>query len=465
MSQPNRAKDKESVMLLTNPTPAVPERPDSLPERRRADVGDGHPAGNLPRLPRTVEETGLDFLFITNLLLKTLFLSGKLSLADLGSHSCLSRTVLDTALTFLRSERQVEIARRGSSDGDVEYQLTGEGRQRVVEGLQRCQYAGPAPVTLADYTRIVEAHSIGHTRVVRAEVHQAFADVIVPPDLLDQFGAAMNSGRAMFVYGPAGSGKTYLAERLCRLLGGAVPVPHAVLVDGEVIQVLDPLVHKAMPAPQRPGGLIDRREMQDRRWQLCQRPVVLTGGELNLPMLDLHFDENSRFYQAPPHFKANNGIFIVDDLGRQLVAPRDLMNRWIVPMDRRCDYLALHTGYKFRVPFDVVVVFSTNLKPGDLADEAFLRRLGYKIHIGPVSEADYRRLCEKYCTELKIIFKEETFEYLLRELHGKESRPLLACYPRDLISQVNDLAIYTGADRILTKSAIRQAWESYFVIE
>ncbi|MPN46045.1 hypothetical protein SDC9_193624 [bioreactor metagenome] len=182
-------------------------------------------------------------------------------------------------------------------------------------------------------------------------------------------------------------------------------------------------------------------------------------------MLDLHFDESSRFYQAPPHFKANNGIFIVDDLGRQLVAPRDLMNRWIVPLDRRCDYLALHTGYKFRVPFDVVVVFSTNLNPSDLADEAFLRRLGYKIRIGSLSVDDYRKIFEKYCTEQKITFKEDVFDYLVRELHGHFNRPLLACYPRDLLGQVRDLAIYNNEPPELTKTAIRHAWETYFVTE
>lgn len=455
-------------MLMSDSAIGLP-RADSegfIVERRKSPPGaHDQVAALMPRRPATVEATGLEPLFIADLLAKTLFLRGKLSLAELSAHVRLSRGVLDAVLVFLRNERLIEVARRGSNEGDVEYQLTEEGRRRAIEKLERCQYAGPAPVTLADYTRVVEQYSISRGHVSRDEVEHAFADVIVPDGMLDRFGPAMNSGRAMFVYGPAGSGKTYLAERLCRLLGGAVPVPHAVLVDGEVIQVLDPLVHKPVPIPERPGGLIDRREMVDQRWVLCERPVVLTGGELSLPMLDLHFDESSRFYQAPPHFKANNGIFIVDDLGRQLVAPRDLMNRWIVPLDRRCDYLALHTGYKFRVPFDVVVVFSTNLNPSDLADEAFLRRLGYKIRIGSLSVDDYRKIFEKYCTEQKITFKEEVFDYLVRELHGHFNRPLLACYPRDLLGQVRDLAIYNNEPPELTKTAIRHAWETYFVTE
>jgi SpoVK/Ycf46/Vps4 family AAA+-type ATPase len=182
-------------------------------------------------------------------------------------------------------------------------------------------------------------------------------------------------------------------------------------------------------------------------------------------MLDLHFDESARFYQAPPHLKANNGIYVIDDLGRQMVSPRDLMNRWIVPLDRKRDYLALHTGYKFMVPFDVVVVFSTNLKPGDLADESFLRRLGYKIYLGPMEEDDYRAIFEQYCQELGIRFVESAFQYLLREHHAKEGRPLLACYPRDLLGPVRDFGLYEGKTPELTPEALDQAWNTYFVTE
>jgi hypothetical protein len=416
-----------------------------------------------PLMPRNVEETELEPLFLAELIGKIIFRRGKISLRDLSVHICLPPVVLNPLLEFMRNEHLAEVARRGGSDGDVEYQLTEEGKRRANESLQRCQYAGPAPVTLTAYTKETERHSVDNLAIQSAMVHRVYSDLVISPAILDSFGAAMNSGRAIFVYGPAGSGKTYMAERLCRLLGGAVAVPHALLVDGEIIQVFDPLVHQPVPQSERGGSLIDRRSQSDARWIVCDRPVVMTGGELTLSMLDLQFDAGTRYYQAPPHMKANNGIFIIDDLGRQLVAPRDLMNRWIVPLDRSCDYLALHTGYKFRVPFDVVVVFSTNLKPADLADEAFLRRIGYKIHIGPIPEADYRQIVEKCCEEFVVAFDANGFDFLVKELHTREGRPLLACYPRDLVGQIKDFATYDGTEMTLNETALRRAWKNYFV--
>lgn len=434
-----------------------------LPESERRPASRKSGGDGVPVMPRTVEETGLDFLFLAELIGKVIFQRGKISLANLAAHLCLPPVVLNPVLDFMRSEHLGEIARRGDSEGDVEYQLTEEGKRRAVEGLRRCQYAGPAPVTLEAYTREIEHHSVGGLEISAQIVHQQYADLVIAPTILDCFGAAMNSGRAIFVYGPAGSGKTYMAERLSRLLGGTVAVPHAIVVDGEVIQVFDPLVHSPVPSVPGSASLIDRRQQTDSRWVMCERPVAMTGGELTLSMLDLHFDESTRYYQAPPHLKANNGIFIIDDLGRQLVAPRELMNRWIVPLDRRCDYLALHTGYKFRVPFDVVVVFSTNLNPTDLADEAFLRRLGYKIFIGPIPEKDYRLICERVCADMKVRFDEAAFTFLVHELHASSGRPLLACYPRDLVGQVRDFAIYEGSERALSEAALRRAWNTYFV--
>lgn len=434
-------------------------------ERRRSQFAEGEQA--LPPMPRRIEDTGLELLFLAELCGKLIFLRGKLALSALANQVALPPVVLNPVLDFMRAEHLAEVARRGSQEGDVEYQLTEEGKRRAIESLQRCQYVGPAPVTLADYTREVERHSIGGLQIRAEMIKRVFADLIVAPEVLDQFGAAMNSGRAIFVYGPAGSGKTYLAERLCRLLGGAVGVPHALRIDGEIIQIFDPLVHRPLADREHSATegstLLERRHQLDRRWVLCERPVVMTGGELTLAMLDLHFDAASRFYQAPPHLKANNGIFIVDDLGRQLVAPRDLMNRWIVPLDQRCDFLALHTGYKFRVPFDVLVVMSTNLRPTDLADEAFLRRLGYKIHLGPVAPGAYRQLCERYCASFEVTFDRAGFDVLVEELHGPQQRPLLACYPRDLIGMVRDFALYDGVDAALTPSAVRRAWAVYFV--
>lgn len=437
--------------------------PPEVAERRRAAAKDELPTA--PQAPRTLEECGLGLLFLADLIGKIVFQRGKISLTDLTAYICLPAVVINPVIDFMRNEHLAEIARRGASEGDVEYQLTEEGKRRAIESLRRCQYAGPAPVTLQAYTEAIGRHSVGTLEIHAEMVHREFADLVISPRILDSFGAAMNSGRAIFVYGPAGSGKTYMAERLSRLLGGAVPVPHAVVVDGEIIQVFDPLVHKPLPPVVHTDRLIDRRRQADQRWLVCHRPVVMTGGELTLSMLDLHFDQSTRFYQAPPHFKANNGIFIIDDLGRQLVSPRDLMNRWIVPLDRRCDYLALHTGYKFRVPFDVVVVFSTNVKPTDLADEAFLRRLGYKIFIGPVPEHDYREIFERCCDEYGVRFDAGAFDFVVKEMHVHSNRPLLACYPRDLVGQIRDFAIYEGSERAMSEATLKRAWASYFVSE
>jgi SpoVK/Ycf46/Vps4 family AAA+-type ATPase len=249
------------------------------------------------------------------------------------------------------------------------------------------------------------------------------------------------------------------------MLKGSIAVPHAIVVGNDVIQIFDPLVHQPVASAPASTSGIDRESLSDGRWIRCERPVVLSGGELRLSMLDLDYDEATRFYQAPPHVKANNGIYIVDDLGRQLVSPRDLMNRWVVPLDRRKDYLSLRTGHKFAVPFDVVVVFSTNLRPADLVDEAFLRRLGYKIHLGPMSEDEYRSIFKGVCAELGISFAEEMFQYLLRHHHDREDKPRLACYPRDILSQLRDFAVYEGGLPQLTTDNLDRAWHNYFISE
>jgi energy-coupling factor transporter ATP-binding protein EcfA2 len=272
-------------------------------------------------------------------------------------------------------------------------------------------------------------------------------------------GAAMNSGRAILIYGPAGSGKTFLAEHLASLQPGDVPVPYAITVGGEIIQVFDPLIHVSVLAAPA-SGLI--RTDHDERWQWCRRPVVIAGGELTLQMLDLQFDPATRYYQAPPHVKANGGVFVVDDLGRQLVSPRDLMNRWIVPLDRSRDYLSLHTGFKFAVPFDMTVIFSTNLRPHELADDAFLRRFGYKVYLGAMALPSYRQIFERVCDEFGVVFDAAGFDWLIEARHRPQGRELLACYPRDLVGRVRDFALYEGLAGRASAEALDRAWTTYF---
>lgn len=427
----------------------------------------------LPRAPQTLDDTGLPSLFLVELLAKIMFQAGLTRLTELSAHLCLPAAVLESIFQFMRREALVEVMRRGQHEADQQYELTQLGRARATDWMARNSYAGPAPVPLAAYVARVQAQSVTKQHITAAEVHKAFADLIVPPDLMDRLGTAVNSGRPMLLYGEAGSGKTYLAERLQRLLGGPVVVPHAVMVHGEVVRIYDAMCHQALPDQANPSlargdmpsGLLDGRVRPDARWLLCHRPCVVTGGELTMSMLDLSFDARAGFYEAPPHFKANNGLFIVDDLGRQVVTPRELMNRWIVPMERQHDHLMLRNGAKFTVPFDMVLVFSSNLRPHQLEDAAFLRRLGHKIEVGALSEDDYRRIFVQVCASEGMVFDADAFELLLRQYHGLNGRALLACYPRDLLHLIGSRSAYLGVAPKLSADMLDWAWHAYFATD
>jgi hypothetical protein len=445
---PNCKVAPECLQLAAGQLPAAPVKASSLP--------------SLPLLPKTVSDTGLSQQLLVELVAKAIYMHGRMHLPMLAARLKLAINVLNEVLGFMTAQHLAEIVRRGATDIDVEYQLTDAGKLRAAQIMERCRYIGPAPVTLAAYREMTERQSVRSNRITRQQLQAAFADLLLKPELQDQVGAAMNSGRPLFLYGPAGSGKTYLAERLGRLLQGLVLLPYAIEVDNEIIQLFDPLVHEPV-AIEAEHQSLDRRA-SDSRWLLCKRPLVLTGGELTLEMLDLRYDRRAGFYQAPPHFKANNGLFIVDDLGRQQIAPRDLMNRWIVPMDRGYDQLSLHTGYHFTVPFDVAVVFSTNLQPEEIADEAFLRRLGYKLHVGPLSRDEYREVLRRHAQTIGLAFDETAFRYLVDTLHQDSGRPLLACTPRDLLGQVIDYARYEGQSPRMTAPALERAWHTYFAV-
>ena len=424
-------------------------------------------AAVLPRAPQTVEETGVSNGFLVELVAKSMFQLGLTRLTELSAQLCLPAAVLEAVCQFMRRETLLEVVRRGQHDSDVQYDLTQGGRARAADWLARNGYVGPAPVTLESYTERVRAQSVTHQAITATEVRTSFADLVVPPHLLDLLGTAVNSGRPLLLYGQPGSGKTYLAERLQRLLGGAVAVPHAIYVHGEVIRVFDAQCHQAMPeAAAVPGGLLrpalDGRSRPDARWVLCHRPCVVSGGELTLAMLDLSFDARAGYYEAPPHFKANNGLFIVDDLGRQVITPRELMNRWIVPMERRHDHLMLRNGGKFTIPFDMVLVFSSNLEPAQLEDAAFLRRLGHKIQVTALEPAAYRQVFERECDSEGVPFDAGAFDSLLSEYHARTGRPLLACYPRDLLHLIASRSAYLAVAPALSPELIDWAWHAYF---
>lgn len=419
----------------------------------------------LPPSPGSIEDTGLSFQLVVELITKTLFMRGQMRLQDLISTSKLSMAALEPVLAFLRTEYMCEVVRNGEAETAISYSLSELGRERAEDYLRKSQYVGPAPVSLTAYVKQVKQQSVADMQVTKQQLAEVFGNLVVKETILRQFGAAMNSGRAIFVDGPPGSGKTFIAEHLAGLLSGDVAIPYAIVVDNEIIQIFDPLVHiPLLPKSdiESSGFVLDRRLASDARWILCHRPVIKTGGELTLSMLDLDFDESARFYQAPPQVRANNGLMIIDDLGRQLTPAVDIMNRWIVPLDRRVDYLALHTGKKFMIPFDVIVVFSTNLVPSKLADEAFLRRLGYKIYVGALTEDEYRRITQQVCEELHIPFSEDGFNYLLREQHYKTGKALSACIPRDILEQLRDISRYEGKPAEMSKELLDWAWNNYF---
>lgn len=414
-----------------------------------------------PKVPQTLDEAGISAFFLVELLSKILYLNGQMSMAKLAAHTRLTFGVLETVLQFMRGEKVCEVAYQGDTNASVCYELTEFGRSRAQDFMEKNQYAGVAPVSLADYTRQVQKQSVHTMQVSKERMREAFAGIVMRESILDQFGTAINSGRAIFVYGPAGSGKSFMAEHLLNLMSDHPFIPHAILVENEIIQVYDPLVHSALEEKTADSPL-ERRANYDTRWVPCRRPVVITGGELSLPMLDLDFDPTTRFYQAPPQIKANNGLLIIDDLGRQLVSPQQLMNRWIVPLDRGVDYQALHSGSKFQIPFDMIVVFATNLQPSSLADEAFLRRLGHKIYLGALQEDEYRSICQNVCASYGVPFTNEGFRYLVDQLHRKHNKPLLACLPRDLIGQLRDYARYLGVAPNMDQAMLDWAWNNYY---
>jgi predicted ATPase with chaperone activity len=328
------------------------------------------------------------------------------------------------------------------------------------EAANRDGYIGPAPVPLADYERIVRAQSGRHRPITRDQVHAAFTDTVIDTALLDRLGPAVNSGRPLFIYGHPGTGKSFISRRLSRLLGPPVLVPHALLVGESAVRCFDPGTHERVDADAPESLLFDQGF--DARYALCHRPTVIAGGELTLDMLDLHYEASTRLYRAPLQLRANNGLLLLDDLGRQRVTPAALFNRWIIPLEDRVDHLTLKGGQHFTVPFDLVLIFSTNLDPLKLADEAFLRRIGYKIAFEPSTPEQYRAIFQQECDKNDVECAPELVDFLIDDLHTRHQTPLLPCHPRDLLGLALDHNRYLGRER-LDEDALRWAWDNYFV--
>ena len=414
------------------------------------------------RRPRSVSETGLSSNLLAGLLVKHLYDGGPMTINHLSVRTALAGPILEELLNTLRTDAYVEIRASTSGSPALRYCLTDRGRLYAYDELAKGGYRGPAPISVEQYSRIVRAQSIHKHRITRTEMHRSFADIVIRADLLDQLGPALHSGRAVFLHGPAGTGKTYVGQRLTRMFEHDILVPHAIAVGDTVIQMFDPLIHQRVDDNQQQQDPVLASGL-DPRFILCRRPVVITGGELTLDMLEVQYDANTKQNQAPLQLKANNGVYMIDDLGRQRVDLVDLFNRWIVPLETSEDYLAVSSGLRFNIPFDVVLIFSTNLDPSELNDQAFLRRVGHKIGFGPLHSAEFAAIWRNVCEDLGVTFDSEVFNYVVHELYANTATPMLACHPKDLLHMAMDDAWYQGCPNKLTREMLNHAWNKYFV--
>lgn len=428
---------------------------------RLDQVGQAKISKLAPR-PTQLEDTGLSEGFIADLIAKQLLDRGALTIAEMSSLLALAGSIVEPVLNFMRTEARIEVKPRLGQEQALSYSLTEGGRASALDAMMRSGYVGPAPVPLKTYARIARAQTIHGRSVSKSAMRAAFDDVVLEPELLDRLGPSLNSGRAIFLYGSAGTGKTYISQRLSRLFYDLTLIPHAIVIDDMVVQIFDHQLHKVISYDSGDERILLERG-HDPRFNVCERPVAITGGELTGEMLEIRHDPATRLYEAPMQLKANNGIFIIDDMGRQRISPKALFNRWIVPLEEKRDYLDLGYGKHFSVPFDVILVFSTNIHPLELADEAFLRRIGYKIEFKSLTKEFYSRIWNDVCAEFRVVCEPDVLDFVTQQLHAARSVPLLPCHPRDLLGMAVDYAMYSDEPRRVTKRHMQWAWENYFV--
>jgi hypothetical protein len=423
-----------------------------------------------PLVPKTIEQTGLETNFLINSLLRIMYVSALQTIPEISDQIKLTRGVVESLLDFAKKEALVEI--RGPSEKNqniMRYALTSAGKERASDALRRCEYIGPAPVPLDTYQVQVQKQTITNEIINMEKLKKALSHLVLSEDVIRQLGPASNSGRAILVYGAAGNGKTSIAEALVSAFEQPVYVPYCIEADGQIIKIFDPSVHVVLPTSSNGanGGshpmFLPQME-NDPRWVRCRRPYIISGGELTLEMLDLDFDIHSKYYEAPLQMKAIGGIFVIDDFGRQRVRPHELLNRWIFPLERKVDYLTLHTGKKFALLFDQLVIFATNFPPEELMDPAQLRRVHYKLKINPPTADEYREIFRRICESYGLAFSEDIMAYLLNSFYLKHKVALAGFHPKFIAEHVIAASNYLGTPPRITRQLLDDSLENMVIL-
>ena len=440
--------------------PAVPldlrefMNPDPVPEQSESIAAPAIFINDPACSPITIPDTGVPQALLEDLALKTLHMAGPFSLLVLARHMGLAYEVVYELFERLRSEHHCQV--NGMTGNVPVISITQQGRARARDLLAFSHYTGIAPVSLAHYVAQVNKQSVRDVEVHPEDVQRAFAHLVLEDKTLQQFGTALNSGSSIFIFGPPGVGKTVMAETLSRVLAeNDVWIPHAVEIDGQIITVYDPHVHKLAEAGEP--------ESFDRRWVLCRRPAILVGGELTIEMLDLEFNPVSKFYVSPAQMKANNGVLIIDDFGRQRISPSDLLNRWVVPLDRRIDYLSLAGGRTIEIPFEMLVVFASNLDPLELGDAAFFRRIQTKIKLGAISDEQFLEIFRRVAVQNELEYDVRIVRGLIDYIRNALKQDLRACHPRDIVNQLCWAAKYESRKPRFEPQDAMRAIEAYFL--
>jgi energy-coupling factor transporter ATP-binding protein EcfA2 len=411
----------------------------------------------VPPPPQTMAETGLNRTFLTEHLLRVLYNRGRMTGRELADALCLYYRIVEELIQDLRRVEQIDIiGQKGFGDINYEYVLTPRGQEAAQAALQKTQYAGPAPVPIDDWIASVKAQTVKNVKVTRKNIRDAFHGLVIDESILNSVGPAVNSGSSVMLFGYPGNGKTTIAERITHLMGDDIFIPQTIYADGAIIKMYDAIVHEA---PKRPW---DEQQEYDQRWVRISRPVVIVGGELTLEQLNLIYNPTSKIYEAPFQMKANCGIFLIDDFGRQQVRVFDLLNRWIVPLEKRFDFLNTVTGQKIQIPFDQLIMFSTNLDPKDLGDDALLRRIKFKFEIIDPTEEQWREIWKIMCKVRGVRYDDRAIDYLVSKWYKPDNRPFRMCQPRDILDQLISIAKYNMEQPALTADLLDAACLTYF---